>query len=149
MAHDYLNAEKVVVVSNAVAAGTTDVNFTGVDTEGFDSIECIAVFGALTASQVTTMHAEQSDDNGSSDGWSDIEGSATTALADDDDNQALRCEVAKPGKRYVRFVVDRGTENAVIEAAVCVLRGSEYEPVTQDASVAFTNRVVAAAEGTA
>lgn len=149
MAHDFLNACKRVAVLNATAAGTTDVNCTGVDTEGFDSVVFVAKFGALTATQVTTLKAQQSDDNGSSDDWSDIEGSQSAAMGDDDDNDIALLEVAKPGKRYVRCVVERGTENAVIESVVAELHAPEYEPVTQDATVVVTNRVVAAAEGTA
>lgn len=148
MAHDYMNSEKVVLGSAGAAAGTTDVNFAGVDTDGFDSIECITVLGVLTATQVTSIHAEQSDDNGSADNWSDIEGSATTAMGDDDDNTIVRVEVSKPTKRFVRFVCDRGTENAVIQSAVYVLRSASERPITQDATVTRTKRVVAAPEGT-
>lgn len=149
MAHDYLNDVKRVAVLNATAAGTTDVNCTGVDCDGFDSIVFTAKFGALTATQVTTLKAQQSDDNGSSDGWSDIAGSQTAALADGDSNDIALLEVSKPTKRYVRCVVERGTENAVIESVTAALYSAAEKPVTQDATVVVTNRVVSAAEGTA
>ena len=51
--------QKMIRVSNAVAAGTTDVNCTGVDTANFESVEFVAAFGTLTATQVTQLKAQQ------------------------------------------------------------------------------------------
>lgn len=149
MAHEYQKREKLVRVLNSTAAGTSDVNCTGVDCEGFSSVEFIAAFGALTATQVTTIKAQQSDDNGSSDGWSDIEGSQTAALDDNDSNDCLRLEISKPKKRYVRAVVERGTENAVVDGVVAILRGPDYWPVTDDATVIDAVTLNEPAEGTA
>lgn len=141
--------EKVVRVLNATAAGTTDVNCTGVDTEGFDSVEFVGLFGALTATQVTALHAQYSDDNGSSDGWSDVAGTSTGPMGDDDDNDCLRLEISKPAKRYVRCVVDRATENAVVDGVIAILRGPSKADITEDATVIAATSLTAPAEGTA
>ena len=146
---NFQEAEKVIRVSNAVAAGTTDVNCTGVDCANYESVEFIALFGTLTATQVTTLKAQQSSDNGSSDAWSDLTGTQTSALADDDDNDMGRLEVVKPRKQYVRCVVERGTENAVIDGVIAILRGPRTKPITQDATVVVNESHVSPAEGTA
>lgn len=130
---EYSTSYKVVRVVNATAAGTTDINGTAVDMDGFDSVEFVALYGALTATQVTSLKAESSDS--SSTGFAAITGAATTALADGDGNKAQRLEVYKPQKRYVRCVVDRGTANAVVDGVVAILHGPAIKPVTQDATV--------------
>lgn len=148
MPTNYQPRRKVVRVLNATAAGTTDVNCTAVDTEGFDSVEFVAMFGALTATQVTALHAQYSDDNGSSDGWSDVAGTSSGPMGDDDDNDCLRLEVSKPVKRYVRCVVDRATENAVVDGVLAILSGPDKADVTEDATVIASVSVTSPAEGT-
>lgn len=142
-------AEKISRVLNAVAAGTTDQNCTGVDMQGYESVEFVALFGTLTATQVTQLKAQQSDDNGSADDWTDLEGTLTTALGDDDDNDCIRLEIVKPRKRYVRCVVLRETANAVIDGVVAIQRVPKVRSITQDATVIVAHSVISPDEGTA
>lgn len=127
-------ASKATRVSNAVAAGTTDINTTVLDMQGFESVEWVASFGALTATQVTLIKAQQGDLSDGSDA-ADITGAATAALADADSNKCLRLEIVRPTKRYVRCVVDRGTANAVVDGVVAVQHHAHKQPVSDDSTV--------------
>lgn len=121
-------------VMNAVAAGTTDQNSSSVDmqaAEGFDEVTFLAAFGTLTATQVTKIFAQESDDDST---WSDSAGSESSALADADSNKTLLVTI-RPTKRYVRCVVDRGTANAVIDGVFAFLTKAHKVPVTQSADV--------------
>lgn len=147
LAHD----TKVVRHSNAVAAGTTDIEPTnGIDTANFDGVMFIVAFGTITAGAVTVVKAQQSTAvDGTGDAFADITGSAIS-VADDDDNQVVLLDIQNPTNRYVRCVVDRGTQNAVVDGIVAVLYGGANKPTTHDATTVVGAEVhVSAAEGTA
>jgi hypothetical protein len=101
-------------VAAAAIAGTSDVNGSSVDMEGFESVVFLGSFG--TAAANNTLQAQQSDDGSS--GWTDITG-AVTAPGATDAVQFL--EVMRPQKRFVRVVAKRGT-SSTLEAA-WVLQG--------------------------
>lgn len=125
---------KITKCLGGVAAGTSDQDGSSVDMTddgGYDAVLFIFCYGALTATQVTFLKAEGSDDNSS---WAAITGAACTALADDATlPQGL--EVAKPTKRYIRPVVDRGTANAVIESVIAIQYRGRNVPADNDALV--------------
>ncbi len=123
---------KTVRVMNAVAAGTSVQNGTGVDMTGYDAVRFIALIGTLTATQVTSLKAQDSSDNST---FADITSGATTAMADGDSNKMLVCDVIRPAKRYVRPVLSRATANAVIDGIIAELYQTRALPVTADASV--------------
>jgi hypothetical protein len=148
-----MNLSKQVKISrhaNAAAAATTDVEpSSGVDMQGFEGVLFLVPFGAITGSAVTSIKAQQSDDNGVADGWSDIADSGVD-VADDDDNQIAYVDVYKPLKRYVRCVVDRGTQNAVVDGIVALQYEPRAKPVTHDATTVVGGAlVVSPDEGTA
>lgn len=143
---------RLVRCMNAVAAGTSDQNGTGVDMQadgGYDGVLFIAAFGTLTATQVTSLKAQASDDDGSSDAYNDIAGSDSGNLDDGDDNECVLLDVARPVKRYIRPVVLRGTANAVIDGVFAVMYRGRSPASTQSSSVALSEIVKEAAEGTA
>jgi hypothetical protein len=139
--HEFQKAERVVRVLAPQAAGTSNVNTTGVNTAGFESVEFIVGAGALTATQVTSLKLQSSDTDGS---YADVTGAVTTALADGNSNTLMRVELFNPQKPWVRAVVNRGTANAVIDLGVAILRGPQTQPITEDATVAQTKVVVGA-----
>lgn len=148
--HGFLTDEiKIDRVMNAVAAGTTDQNGTGLDMSGYDGVVFIASFGALTANQVTLLKAQQSDDDGSTDSYGDLEGTATTALADTDGNKQLVLDIVRPRKKWVRPVIDRGTANAVIDGITAIRYRARSVPTSQGSSVAYLEQHHSPAEGTA
>lgn len=133
-------------VVDATAAGSTDVNGGSVDMQGYDGVMFVALFGALTATQVTSLKAQQSADDST---FADLEGSAAGPLADADGNKLLVLDVYRPEDRYVRPVVDRGTANAVIDGVIAVRYHARSRPVTQGADVVETVQLSTPDEGTA
>ncbi len=147
--HNLTYEVKTVRIMNAVAAGTSDQTSSALDTQGYEGVRFIALFGALTATQVTSIKAQQSSDDGSSDAYSDIAGSGSAALDDADGNQMLILDIYQPQKRYLKLVVDRGTANAVIDGVIAELYRPRVMPVTADSSVSSQELLAAPAEGTA
>lgn len=132
---DLIKESLVTRVSNAVAAGTSSVNCTSVDmatAPGFDTVTFIAFLGTLTATQVTSLKLQHSDDNST---FTDVTSGGTSAMADGDSNKMLIATYKKPSKRYVRVVVVRGTANAVIDAVVALQYNAKSVNTTQSSGV--------------
>ena len=91
---------------------------------------------------------QQSDDNAVADDFDDLEGTAL-AVADDDDSGVAIVEVLEPQKRYLKMIVDRATQNAVLEGITVILSEPDSEPVTQDSTVLGSEFHQSPAEGTA
>jgi hypothetical protein len=148
-----MNLGKNVKVSTAVtptagAAGTTDINGTTLDMQGFEGVLMLVRFGAITASAVTSVKAQQGAQSDVSDA-ADLEGTGIT-VADDDDDQIFAIDLYRPQERYVRLVVDRGTQNAVVASAEYIQYGIRKGPITQNVTDAVTYELhVSPDEGTA
>jgi hypothetical protein len=140
---------KLTRVINATAAGTSDVNGATIDMQNFEDVTFIVGFGTITSSAVTSIKAQQGAASDMSDA-ADLLGTAIT-VADDDDNQIVALEITQPRERYVRVVVDRGTQNAVIDFGIALQTRIGYkEPVTHDATTVIgSEQHLAPAEGTA
>ena len=136
---------KFTPVLDAVAAGTSDQNSSSVDMTSFDACTFAIGFGAITASAVTSVKLQGSDDDSA---WSDLAGTAVS-VADSDDNKMVLAEINQPQQRYVRCVVDRGTQNAVIDFAVAMQSKANKAPVTQSSTVLGSEFHQAPAAGTA
>lgn len=128
-------AVKTVVVGTGTVAGTTAVNLTTVDTLGYAGYRICVLLGTLTAGQVTSLKVQEfeTDTSGS---YADVTGAVTAAAADADGGKLLILEVYKPQKRWIRPVVNRATQNAVITAAWVELYLPDFQPV---ATVDSTN----------
>ena len=138
---------KTTRVMNAVAAGTTDQNSSSVDMQNFEGVEFTAFLGALTAGQVTTMKLQTSSDNSA---WNDLLGTQTAAMDDADDNQCIILDLYKPVERYIRAVLERATQNAVIDGIVAKQYLPRVKPTTHDsATVQEAKMLVSPIEGTA
>jgi hypothetical protein len=143
---------KLVRVSNAVAAGTTDVTpAAGVDTAGYDGVCFLFGFGTITSGAVTSVKAQSSSDAAVADAYSDIAGSSQT-VADTESNKTRYLDILRPPERYVLPIVDRGTQNAVLDGIWAILyraHGATVQPVTHDTSVSGGELLVAPLVGTA
>jgi len=142
---DIVNNHEFSVVSNAVAAGTSNVNSASVDTANCESVAFLITMGAITSGAVTSAAIEQSSDDGAADTFAALSGSSVT-IADTDDNKVFVLEVERPRERYVRVTVDRGTQNAVIESIVAIKGGLRKLPATQPSTVGGTDVVYSPAE---
>lgn len=136
MSQNHVMCTKRTRVLNAVAAGTTDQNGTAVDMQGFEGVVFTALFGTLSATQVTKLKAQVGNLADGSDAV-DLVGAVTDAMADGDSNKILVLEVHRmpPGYRYIRPVVDRGTANAVIDGVIAEQYGASKRPETESSTV--------------
>jgi hypothetical protein len=89
---------KVTRALNGVAAGTSNQNGAVIDMSGFEGVQFVALFGALTPNQVTSLKVQQGNLADGSD-MADLAGSAHAALADTDANKCLVTEFFRPQKR--------------------------------------------------
>lgn len=133
---DIHNLSKALAFSTpvaATAAGTTVVNGTGVDMQGYSGVLFVLLLGALSANQVTALKAQVSDDNATN--WQDLAGSLTGPAADADSGKAILLDIYKPKSRYVRPVVNRATGNAVVNNVIAFRYHSHIEPTDEGTSV--------------
>lgn len=146
MGHNLTHNVVTSVVMREVAAGSTSTTSSGVDTLGYAGVRFVAGFGTLTASQVTNLKAQHSDDNVT---YVDVAGTATANMADADSGKLLILDVYKPQKRYVRASVQRGTANAVINNVVAELYRPAFGGTTAASSVSAQEVHNSPATGTA
>lgn len=143
------NTEKVIRVMNAVAAGQTAQTSSAIDTKGFDGVKIYSAFGAITAGAATSVKVQQSSDDASADAYADLLGTSVT-VADDDDNQVVVHDIYRPRERYLKVVISRATQNAVIDGIIAVLYSATKSPTTDDSSTVVAREThVSPAEGTA
>lgn len=143
------NQESAIRISNAAAAATTDVTSDEVNMANYEGCKFYTLFGAITGGAVTSVKIQQSDDDGVADAYSDLEGTSIT-VADDDDNQVVIHDIFRPTKPYLRVIVDRGTQNAVVDGIFAVRYGARDLPTTDDSATVVARECHASpAEGTA
>lgn len=136
------------IASAPAAAATTDVTGTAIDTQGYDGVLFVAHLGTITSGAVTSLKAQQSSDDGDADAYADLAGSGTTIPDSASDKLAI-LDVYRPQERYVKPILDRGTQNAVLNGMIAILYKGRSVPVSLHANVAVSNLVVSPAEGTA
>lgn len=134
MGNDLLFDSKIIRVSNAVAAGTSDVNCTAVDMSDCEGVLFLAAFGTLTANQVTQIYAQEDDVVGMGNA-ANLTGTIVGPLADNASNKCLALAIHRPLKQFCRCVVDRGTANAVIDAVFAIKYGMKWKPAAADATL--------------
>ena len=146
MADQISNQIKTTRVSNAVAAGTSDIDSSSVDMTDFEGVRFTVAFGTITSGAATTIKAAQSANDSS---WNDLLATAIT-VADDDDNQLAVLDIWRPKDRYVRCTVTRATQNAVVDGIVAEQYGPRLLPTTDDSSTVVAREIHSSpAEGTA
>lgn len=116
------------------AAGTSDTLTSGaIDTIGFESVAIQLLVGAVTSTGTCTIKVQQSSDNGSTDDYTDIAGTAQVATTGDS-NKAILVDIHRPAKRYLKVVTTRATANVAIDGLVAFLYGAGDVAVTQPAA---------------
>lgn len=146
-----MNLSKNTKISQAItvtngAAGTTDINGAALDMTGWEGVLMVITFGAITTNAVTSIKAQQGQASNLSDG-ADLEGTAQ-AIADSDDEKTFYIDVYRPQERYVRLVVDRGTQNAVVASAEYIQYGPKAAPTSHGTNVSGETHI-SPSEGTA
>lgn len=135
-----------IITPTAGAAGTTDINGTTLDMSGYEGVLFVVTMGAITTGAVTSIKAQQDTDSAMGTA-ADLAGTAQT-VADDADEKMFYIDLVKPTERYVRLVVDRATQNAVVASATAYQYGAHNAPVTHGSNVSGETHV-SPAEGTA
>ena len=143
---EQVKISQVITPTNG-AAGTSDINSSILDMSGFQGVAFVVTMGAITSGAVTSIKVQQGAAADMSDA-ADLEGSAQT-IADTDDEKVFVSDVFRPRERYVRLVVDRGTQNAVVSAANALQYGPMKTPVSAHGTGVNAEQFVSPAEGTA
>lgn len=101
------------------SAGTTDLNGITADCQDYDCITGVVEMGTITASAVTTLKWQGSDDDSTFVDLEDVE----VSVAATDDNEYFVLELHHPLNRYNRVVIERATANAALRSAYYILGG--------------------------
>jgi hypothetical protein len=115
-------------------AGATALNGAAIDMQGFEAVLMVVTFGAITTGAATAIKAERGADSTLSEPAA-IAGSGQT-VADTADGKTFYIDIQRPGARYVRLVVDRATQNAVVASAIYIQYDARNHPVTHGANIA-------------
>lgn len=129
------------------AEGNSDRTSSSVDCQGFDSALFVVKFGDIAAGATTSIKLQQSSDDGSSDSFADIKGSAQSVAADDD-NQIFYVDVQNVGEQFLKLVVDKDASNNTEEMAWALLYDAGNRPTSHPTGVQGETHV-RPAEGTA
>lgn len=133
------------VTLTAGAAGATGINGSVIDMAGWDGVVMLVQFGTITAGAVTSIKAQQDTVVGMGTA-ADLLGTGQTVV-DTADDTVFGIDIRRPSKRFLRLVVSRATQNAVVGATYIQYRGRN-RPAVQPAGVTFET-FVSPAEGTA
>lgn len=136
----------IAITPTEGAASTDDINGAILDMQGYENAMAIVTFGAITSGAVTSIKMQQ-DTAAAMGSAADLAGSKQT-IADTDDDKTFYIDLIKPQERYVRLVVDRGTQNAVVASAIYIQYNGVKKPVTHGTNVSGETHV-SVAEGTA
>jgi len=121
------------ITPTAGVAAASDLNGTILDMQGYDGVLVIVRMGAITASAVTSVKMQQDTASGGGT-MADLTGTGIT-VADDDDDQTFFIDLVKPQERYVRVVVERATQNAVVASANYIQYIARDTNITQGTGV--------------
>ncbi len=135
-----LSTSVKIVSALDYADGNADRNGAGLDMSGYESVLMIVKFAAIAAGAVTSIKAQQSDDDGVADAYSDLAGTGV-AVAADDDNQIFYLDIVRPQKRYVRLVIDKDAANNAAEEAIYLQYDARVRPVVNNVADKVTGEL--------
>lgn len=139
---------KITRVKASAVAGTSDINSDIIDMANYEGVLFIVALGAITSGAVTSIKGQQGAASSMSDA-ADLVGTGVT-IADTDDDKVVWLDIKNPQERYVRCVLDRGTQNAVLDGIIAIQYGPRKAPTTHDATTVLGGEAhVSPAEGTA
>ena len=132
---DLLDAIKINKVSNGAVAGVTEIDCTAVDMAGYKNVLFMASLGTVTSGAVVKAAVRQSD----AAGMTNPEWLAGVNLilnpATGKSDNLIALEVVRPTKRYVQLVINRTTQNSVIQEALAIQFNGPTIPVIQPDTV--------------
>lgn len=126
-----LDEIKVSIVSGSATAGTSAINSSIIDMQGWDGVIFLAVFGDVTATSVLGLAVQENDANSGTGMTTYGSAAAFTAGASDADDKALAVDHQQPNKRYLRAALTRTTANAVVNCILAIQYKGRTRPTTQ------------------
>ena len=149
MATPNLSRSVKIVTALDYVDGSADRLGAGLDMSGYESVTMLVKFAVIAPAAVTSIKAQHSNDDGVTDAYADIVGSAIP-VANDDDHQIFYIDLVRPVKRFVRLFVDKDAVNNSAEMALYIQYGARIEPVVNNVTDKSTGKVlVSPASGTA
>jgi hypothetical protein len=118
-------------VNDAAAAGTSTINTSILDMQGYYGVLYLAILGDITATCVLALKAQVAATN-SGGAMADQTSAITpswTAGATDTDLKILALDV-RPSMRYTRATLTRGTANAVLNSILAIRYGARTSPAS-------------------
>lgn len=138
--HGLIDNLEIRVVNAAIAAGSSiDDNSSIIDMAGYESVMFITPITDSVQNGVATGTIQQNSANSDS-GMAAVSGAAATATCavnDDLNQEALVAELRKPTQRYVQFTLTSATANIAFGETIAVLK-PRRRPASQGATVADT-----------
>lgn len=132
----YLSEEVSIEIGATTAdgaSGTGDITCATTDMAGFDGIMAIVALGPITSGAVTSIKWQQGAASGMGDA-ADLLASGQP-IYDTDDNKVIYSDLKTPQERYVRLIVDRGTQAATIGTVTYLKYRSRKRPTTHGTNV--------------
>lgn len=130
-----MNKDVKIVPCITIAAGaaaSTVLAGSVIDFADCEGALIIVQTGPIVTGAVTSIKFQEGAASNLSDA-ADVLGTSVT-IADDDDNEVFFLDIKRPGKRYGRVYLTRGTQNATA-SAVALVYGQRSKPITQAAGV--------------
>lgn len=128
--------------ANAVASGTTNVAGSEVDMSGWDGVVFVCDVQTATSDDVNKLTAQMAASTTAT--FEAIANSSISSTAGQD-NMLLVTDCYKPGKRYVRPLLTRGSTGTSAGAIVAVQYHGKSSPVSWSSSSAYIIRAVGGA----
>lgn len=136
------NMAAILSAAATTTAGTSEVDGSEIDMQGFDGVLFVCKFG--TAAAGNTISLQQT--NTTATYSADVEGSLITPGASD---ELVWVDLYKPTMRYVRMQAQRGT-SSTLDWAIAIRYGAHKQPVDNTTSGTIYGEVlVGPADGTA
>src|SRR5262245_13258165 len=138
---------KLIYHNGPAVAGTSVITpSAGVDTEGYGTCLFVVAIGAVTAGAATSIEVHQCDTSGGS--YAALAGT-NVAIADDGDNKLYYVEVCRPQEKFLKCIVNRATQNAVLDGIIAILGQPTKRPISNHTSLGGGEFHTSPAEGTA
>ena len=120
---------KVSQIEEGQSAGTSPITSDAVDMAGFEGVLLIGSYGVANSGNYAKV--QQSDDDGVSDGYSDLENTKTTPTVS---GNTFMIDIYRPQKRYLKVVETIGSSSAV-GPMLAIQYGPKVLPPTHGSTV--------------
>lgn len=147
---EFHSENKITRVSDAVALGATDVNSASIQPSGMSNeVTFLVIFGAITDAENQIIKLQCSSDDGASDAFADLAGTAYT-VGGSDDNKIAYLTIRDSAEKYIRCVVDRGATGSAIDGILAIESDLSHKPMAHDSTTVKGGEThIGPAEGTA